>query len=102
MQGIKEICDALSNLKREEIAFVILEMMKDGKVSYKDITDIYVEYLEFQKKNISDEYQQLKNMVITTWCEPKKNIMENMKNTMLHLLRKGQINMTEDKIKSRK
>ena len=98
---MEEILKALKALPKEYIQVIILELMKDQKISYEDITQAYVEYLDMLRKGQSDAYMELQSKVVTMWSGTKKDRDKNLKNIMHYLLDKGRINTTHEKIDSK-
>lgn len=49
--AIKKILNELSKLNTREIQIVFFEMLNKEKVSFKDLSETYVEYLETHKKD---------------------------------------------------
>ena len=50
---MEQILKALKALPKEYLQVIILELMKDQKISYEDITKAYVEYLNMLRKGTS-------------------------------------------------
>ena len=99
---MEEILKALKALPKEYLQVIILELMKDQKISYEDITQAYVEYLNILRKGQSKEYNELIGKVLTMWCGTKKDRDKNIKDIMHYLLDKGRINTTHEKIDKHK
>lgn len=96
-----EILKALKTLPKEYLQVIILELMKDQKISYEDITKVYVEYLDMLRKGQSEAYMELQSKVATMWYGKKKDRDKNLKDIMHYLLDKGRINTTHEKIDKR-
>ena len=99
---MEEILKALKTLPKEYLQVIILELMKDQKISYEDITKAYVEYLNMLRKGQSKEYNKLIGKVLTMWCGTKKDRGQNLKDIMHYLLDKGRINTTHEDIDKHK
>ena len=99
---MEEILKLLKTLPKEYIQVIILELMKDQKISYEDITQSYVEYLDMLRKWQSEAYFELQSKVITMWSGTKKDRDKNMKDIMHYLLDKGRINTTHEAIDKHK
>lgn len=98
---MEEILKALKALPKEYIQVIILELMKDQKISYEDITMAYVEYLDMLRKGQSEAYCELQSKVVTMWYGTKKDRDKNLKDIMHYLLNKGRINTTHEMIDSK-
>lgn len=98
VEEIKNILTTLNECEKVELQFIVLELMKKEKLTYQDITSSYIEYLQHLKRHISDDYQALQSDVIKMWCGKSDELSVNLKETMHHLLEKGRINTTHEKI----
>jgi len=98
---MEEIIKELKSLPKEFISAIILELMKDQKISYEDITQAYVEYLDMLRKGQSAAYFELQSKVVDMWYGKKKDQDKNLKDIMHYLLDKGRINTTHEKIDNR-
>ena len=96
-----EILKALKALPKEYLQVIILELMKDQKISYEDITQAYVEFLDMLRKGQSEAYLELQSKVVTMWSGTKKDRDKNLKDIMHYLLDKGRINTTHEDIDKR-
>jgi hypothetical protein len=99
---MEQILKALKTLPKEYLQVIILELMKDQKISYEDITKVYVEYLDMLRKGQSEAYLELQYKVITMWSGAKKDRDKNLKDIMHYLLDKGRINTTHEDIDKHK
>lgn len=98
---MEEIIKTLKSLPKEFLAAIILDLMISEKVSYEDITKVYVEYLDMLRKGQSEAYFELQGKVIEMWSGTKKDRDKNLKDIMHYLLDKGRINTTHEKIDAR-
>jgi len=57
---MNELLKTLKSLPKEYLQVIILELMKDQKISYEDITKAYVEYLDMLRKGQSEAYLNCK------------------------------------------
>ena len=97
-----EILKLLKTLPKEYLQVIILELMKDQKISYEDITQAYVEYLNILRKGQSEVYLELQSKIVTMWSGTKKDRDKNLKDIMHYLLDKGRINTTHEDIDKHK
>ena len=98
---MEQILKALKTLPREYLQVIILELMKSQKISYEDITQAYVEYLDMLRKGQSEAYFELQSKVVSMWCGTKKDREQKLKDIMHYLLDKGRINTTHEDIDSK-
>ena len=99
---MKEILKTLKTLPKEYLQVIILELMKDQTISYEDITQAYVEYLDMLRKGQSEAYRELQNKIMTMWYGKKQDRDKNLKDIMHYLLDKGRINTTHETIDKHK
>ena len=99
---MEEILKLLKTLPKEYLQVIILELMKDQKISYEDITKSYVEYLDMLRKGQSEAYQELQYKVVELWSGTKKDRDQKLKDIMHYLLDKGRINTTHEDIDKHK
>lgn len=99
---MEEILKLLKTLPKEYLQVIILELMKDQKISYEDITKSYVEYLDMLRKGQSEAYLELQSKVVTMWSGTKKDRDQKLKDIMHYLLDKGRINTTHEEIDKHK
>jgi hypothetical protein len=76
--------------------------MKDQNISYEDITQAYVDYLNMLRKGQSEAYIELQSKVVSMWAGTKKDRDKNLKDIMHYLLDKGRINTTHEDIDKHK
>lgn len=99
---MEEILKVLKTLPKEYLQVIILELMKDQKISYEDITQVYVEYLDMLRKGQSEAYLELQSKVVTMWFGTKKDRGQKLKDIMHYLLDKVRINTTHEDIDKHK
>ena len=99
---MEEILKALKTLPKEYLQVIILELMKDQTISYEEITQAYVEYLNMLRKGQSEAYRELQNKIMTMWYGEKQDREKNLKDIMHHLLDEGRINTTHEDINKHK
>lgn len=97
-----EILKALKALPKEYLQGIILELMKDQKISYEDITKVYVEYLDMLRKGQSEKFLTLQSKIVSMWCGNVKDRKDALKDAMHWLLDNGSINTTHEDIDKHK
>jgi hypothetical protein len=95
---MEEILKVLKALPKEYLQVIILKLMKDQTISYEDITEAYVEYLDMLRKGQSEAYRELQNKIMTMWYGKKQDRDKNLKDIMHYLLDEGRINTTHEAI----
>ena len=99
---MEEILKALKTLPKEYLQVIILELMKDQKISYEDITKAYVEYLDMLRKGTSEKFLKLQSKMVSMWTGNVKDRKEKLKDVMHWLLDNGSINTTHEEIDKHK
>lgn len=97
-----EILKRLKTLPKEYLQVIILELMKSQKISYEDITQAYVEYLDMLRKGTSEKYLTLQSKIVSMWTGNVKDRRGNLKDIMHWLLDNGSINTTHEEIDKHK
>ena len=98
---MEEILKVLKALPKEYLQVIILELMKDQKISYEDITKSYVEYLDMLRKGTSEKFLTLQSKIVSMWTGNIKDRRDKLKDVMHWLLDNGSINTTHEKIDNR-
>ena len=99
---MEEILKALKTLPKEYLQVIILELMKDQKISYEDITKAYVEYLDMLRKGQSEKFLTLQSKIVSMWSGNVKDRKDKLKDAMHWLLDNGSINTTHEDIDKHK
>ena len=99
---MEQILKALKTLPKEYLQVIILELMKDQKISYEDITKSYVEYLDMLRKGTSEKFLTLQSKIVSMWCGSVKDRRKEFKDIMHWLLDNGSINTTHEAIDKHK
>lgn len=102
MMTLENLYNELVKLSSEERVFLIIELTKADKVSYQDITTAYTGWLEFKRKQISKDYQELKGKVLDEFVGNKKDRTKALKDAIRYLVDKGQLNFTYEQIEKHK
>ena len=99
---MKKILEALKALPKEYLQVIILELMKDQKISYEDITQAYIEYLNMLRKGTSEKFLTLQSKIVSMYTGNVKDRKEKLKDAMHWLLDNGSINTTHNDIDKHK
>jgi len=99
---MEEILKLLKTLPKEYLQVIILELMKGQKISYEDITQAYVQYLDMLRKGTSEKFMTLQSKIVSMWCGNVKDRKDALKDAMHWLLDNGSINTTHDDIDKHK
>lgn len=99
---MEEILKLLKTLPKEYLQVIILELMKDQTISYKDITKTYVEYLDMLRKCTSEKFLTLQSKLVSMYTGNVKDRKDKLKDVMHWLLDNGSINTTHEEIDKHK
>lgn len=99
---MEQILDLLKQQRKEVIQWIVLELMRDGKLSFAEIAELHVQHLEELKKGETEELMKLRGKVISLWCDTKKNIGNNLVELMQEARDKGWANISQEQIDNSK
>ena len=99
---MEELLKLLKTLPKEYLQVIILELMKDQKISYEDITQAYVEYLDMLRKGTSEKFLTLQSKLVSMYTGNVKDRKEKLKDVIHWLLDNGSINTTHEDIDKHK
>ena len=95
---MKEILELLKQQPKEVLQWIILELMKEGKLSFTDIAEIHVKYLEMLRKGESEKLMNLRTKVIDLWCGTKKDLPKSLVALITEGMKEGWVNITQEQI----
>lgn len=96
-----EIIKILKSLPRQILVLIVYKLMREGKITYHELTELHIKNLEELKKGTSDNYFKLQGEVVDLWYDTKKNRDSNLKAIMHRLVGEGMLNMTHEQIDKR-
>lgn len=64
--------------------------------------DMHIQNLERMRKGETEAYFRLQARVMTMWCDTKKNLPKNLKETVRLLMDEGRVNIAEEKFEKYK
>ena len=92
------IIEILLQQEKEILQYIVLKLMLENKLSYGDITQTYMQYLESIKNGALCDYDELKGMVIKAYADKPQNAPSHIKDIMHYLTDKGRVNATHEQI----
>ena len=95
---MEEIIKVLKSLPKEFLQAIILELMKDNKLSFTDIAETHVKYLEMLRKGQSEKLMHLRSKVIALWCSTKKGLPKSLTALITDGMNEGWVNITQEQI----
>lgn len=99
---MNEFYKHLASLPKEILEIYILELMKDEKISFADIANLHVKYIEELKKGNEKELMQLRGKVIGLWCGTKKEMPSKLVAMMQEAKDNGWANISQEQIDNSK
>lgn len=99
---LDHLLDLLKQQPKEILQWVILELMKDNKLSFADIATTHVEYLEMLRKGETERLMILRSKVIDLWCGTKKELPSKLVSLIQEGKDNGWVNITQEKIDNSK
>lgn len=92
------LLEQIKRLPKNTILLMVLQLMKEGVITFHEIAELQAEYMAQLKKGADDNYFILQSKVLNLWHDTKKNRDENLKEIM-HLLKdNGTIMISDEEI----
>lgn len=95
---MEQLLELLKQQPKEVLQWLILELMKDNKLSFTDIAEIHVKYLEMLRKGQSEKLMHLRSEVIALWCGTKKDLPKSLVTLITEGMNEGWVNITQEQI----
>ena len=95
---MEQILEILKGQTKEVLQWLILELMKEGKLSFTDIATTHVKYLEMLKKGETERLINLRSKVIDLWCGTKKDLPRSLVTLITEGMNEGWVNITQEQI----
>ena len=94
----KDIYDAFSKLPRAVLNLLILDLMREGIISFSELANLNTQYLEELRKAETERLMALRAKVIGLWCGTKRDLPTNLCNLIQEGMEEGWVNITQEKI----
>lgn len=95
---MEELYNQLSKLPKEYLELFILNLMREDKINFADLSKIHVKYLEELKKFETKKLMTLRGKVIGLWCGTKKEMPQKLVSLMQEGMNEGWVNITQEQI----
>lgn len=95
---MEELLEILKHQPKEVLHWLILELMKDDKLSFTDIAEAHNEYLQTLQKQEMEELMKLRGKVIDLWCGTKKDLPKSLVALITEGMNNGWVNITQEQI----
>lgn len=94
---MEEVLEYIKGLPKDILHRFVYELMIEGKISYHELMDMHIQNLERMRKGETEAYFRLQAKVMTMWCDTKKNLQKNLKETVKLLMDEGRVNITQER-----
>lgn len=94
---MEQLLEYLKRLPKDILHRLVYELMVDNKISYHELMDLHIQNMERLQKAETEAYFRLQAKVMTMWCDTKKNLQKNLKETIKLLMDEGKVNITQEK-----
>lgn len=95
---MEQLLELLKQQPKEILQWIVLELMKDNKLSFTDIAETHVKYLEMLKKGQSEELMHLRSKVIGLWSGTKKDLPKSLVALITEGMNEGWVNISQEQI----
>ncbi len=99
---MEQLLELLKGQPKEVLQWIVLELMRDGKLSFADITELHVKHLEMLKRGQTEKLMRLRSQVIGLWCGTKKALPAKLIDLMQQGKDEGWANITQEQIDNSK
>ena len=95
---MEQILELLKSQPKGVLQWIVLELMKEDKLSFVEIAELHVKYLEMLKKGETKELMHLRSEVISLWCGTKKDLPKSLVALITEGMKEGWVNITQEQI----
>lgn len=95
---MEQLLEILKKQPKEVLQWIVLELMKENKLSFTDIAELHVKYLEMLKKGETKELMHLRSEVISLWSGTKKELPKSLVALITEGMKEGWVNITQEQI----
>ncbi len=95
---MEQLLEILKKQPKEVLQWIVLELMKEDKLSFTGIAELHVKYLEMLKKGETKELMRLRSGVISLWCGTKKDLPKSLVALITEGMKEGWVNITQEQI----
>lgn len=92
------LLEQIKRLPKNIILLMVLQLMKDGVITFHEVAELQAEYMVQLKKGADDDFCALQSKVSWLWHDNKKNRDANLKEIMHFLKDKGKIMISDEEI----
>jgi hypothetical protein len=99
---MKGLLDLLKQQPKEILLWIVLELMKDGTLSFTDIAETHVKYLEMFRKGDTEKLMHIRSKVIALWTGTKKDLPKSLVSIIQEGKDQGWVNISQEEINNSK
>ena len=92
---MEQLLELLKQQRKEVLQWLVLELMRADKLSFAEVAELHVQYLEQLRKGESKALMKLRSQVISLWWDTKKNIGKNLVSLMQEAKDNGWANINQ-------
>ena len=95
---MEELLEYLKKQPKEILQWLVFELMASNKLSFADLAEAHVAYLDKLKKQETEELMTLRSKIVSMWCDNKKNFGRNMVKLIQEGKDNGWVNIDQEAI----
>ena len=99
---MEQLLELMKNQPKEILQWVVFELMKCDKLSFTDIAELHVKYLEMLKRGQNEKLMNLRTKVIDLWCGTKKELPSKLVTLIQEGKNNGWVNISQEQIDNSK
>lgn len=95
---MEQLLELLKQQQKEILQWLILELMRADKISFVEIAELHVQYLNKLKQGETEKLMKLRTRVIDLWCSTKKDLPKSLTALITEGMNDGWVNITQEQI----
>ena len=93
-----ELLELLKKQPKEILHWIILELMREGAISFTEIAETHNKYLQMLQKKEMEELMVLRGKIIGLWCGTKKELPKSLVALIQEAKDNGWANISQEDI----
>ena len=95
---MEQLLELLKQQPKEILQWLIIELMRADKISFAEIAELHVQYLNKLKQGENEKLMHLRSKVIALWCGTKKDLPKSLTALITEGMNNGWVNITQEQI----
>lgn len=95
---MEQLLEILKKQPKEVLQRIVLELMRDDKLSFSEIAELHVKYLEKLRQGQGEKLIKLRFKIIDLWCGTKKDLPSKLVKIAQEGKDDGWLNLTQEQI----